>query len=350
MKVILDCERMKYPFTGLYEYCYQLGMALQQFLDKDSLGYYVPESKINTFGSQYQYYKRKSSHKIFPPCRLDADIWHSIFQTTKFFKGKNNLKKVLTIQDLNFMYEKENEDKREKYLNMVQRNIDRADYLVAISNYAKQDVLKYLDIKGKPFDVIHNGCNIFDYEGFDNLTTYRPKKPFLFFIGNVIPKKNVHVLPCILKNNDYELILAGVQDAGYRAKIEEEAAKWGVSDRVKFAGTVSMEEKYWYFKNCFAFVFPSLAEGFGAPPIEAMHFGKPVFLSTRTSLPEVGGDAAYYFDNFEPEHMQTVFDNGIKDFLSDPGRKAEELINRASLFSWHKCASEYFRVYSSLSK
>jgi len=341
---------MKYPFTGLYEYCYQLGFALQEFMDKDSIGYYVPESEINIFGDQYQYYKRKSSDKVFPPFRLKADVWHSIFQTTKFMRGKTNLKKVLTIHDLNFLYEKTFEDKIEKYKKIVQKNIDRADYLIAISNFAKQDVLSNLDVKGKPFDVIYNGCNIFDFEGFNGPVIYTPEKPYLFFIGNVIPKKNVHVLPCLLKNNDYELVIAGIVNAAYREKIEEEAKRWGVSDRVKLIGTISAKEKYWYYKNCLAFLFPSLAEGFGLPPIEAMHFGKPVFLSTLTSLPEVGGDAAYYFENFDPEYMQSVFHKSINDYLSNPDKKAQELIKHSNLFSWQKCAQDHFKVYSSLTK
>lgn len=350
MKVILDCERMKYPFTGLYEYCYQLGSALQEYLDKDSLSYYIPEKEINVFGDQYTYYQRKSSHKILPPMKMDADIWHSVFQTTKFMKGKNNLKKVLTIHDLNFLYEKSFADKIEKYKEIVQKNIDRADYLIAISHFAKQDVLDNLNVKGKPFDVIYNGCNIFNFEGFEGPLIYKPEKPFLFFIGNVIPKKNVHVLPCLLKGNDYELVISGIENATYKEKILEEAKRWNVEDRVKITGPISIKEKYWYFKNCLAFMFPSLAEGFGLPPIEAMHFGKPVFLSMRTSLPEVGGDVAYYFENFEPEHMQAVFEASMSDYFANTKEKEQALIARSELFSWRKCAADHFRVYNSLTK
>src|SRR5690606_9157768 len=70
-------------------------------------------------------------------------------------------------------------------------------------------------------------------------------------------------------------------------------------------------QKAWAYANCAGFLFPSLTEGFGLPPIEAMHFGKPVFLARRTSLPEVGGDVAEYFDDFEPAAMRRVVEAGL---------------------------------------
>ena len=349
MKVILECERMKYPYTGLYEYCYQLGYALQSYLDVDSMGYYVPHSAMGVFGEGYKYYERRSFDKLFRRRDLNADVWHSIYQTTRYLKERSNMRKVLTVQDLNFLYEKDFPGKISKYLNIVQKNIDRSDRIVAISNHTKNDILKYLDIKDKPLDVIYNGCNIPDFEGQDIHVNYKPVRPFLFFVGTVIPKKNVHVLPCLLVGNDYELVLSGIQSASYRQKIENEARKQGVLDRVVFTGAITGEEKYWYFKNCQAFVFPSLAEGFGIPPIEAMHFGKPVFLSTKTSLPEIGGKEAYYFENFDPEYMRTVLESSMNDFCNDPD-KACRLKEHSDQFNWNKCAKEYAAIYNSVIK
>ncbi len=349
MKVILECERMKHPYTGLYEYCYQLGHALQKYFDEDGIGYYVPKSAVGVFGEAYKYYEKRSIDKLLRRRDMQADVWHSIFQTTRYLKVRSNMKKVLTIQDLNFLYEKDFPGKVSKYLNIVQRNIDRADYVVAISNYTKNDVLKHMELKGKPLKVIHNGCNILDFGGQEIEVNYKPSRPFLFFVGTVISKKNVHVLPCLLVGNDYELVLSGIQSSSYRQKIEDEARKHGVADRVKFTGAITNEEKYWYFKNCLAFAFPSLAEGFGAPPIEAMYFGKPVFLSDRTSLPEIGGTEAYYFENFEPEHMQNVFEKSMNDFAKDLD-KPLRLKAHADQFSWGRCAEEYISVYESVMK
>jgi len=106
---------------------------------------------------------------------------------------------------------------------------------------------------------------------------------------------------------------------------------------------VTNGEKSWYYKNCLAFVFPSIGEGFGLPVLEAMYFGKPVFLSSATSLPEVGGKVAYYFDNFEPPQMKNVFEKGMQHYNSEHPEQA--IIERAKNFSWEKAADEYLDVY-----
>jgi glycosyltransferase involved in cell wall biosynthesis len=77
--------------------------------------------------------------------------------------------------------------------------------------------------------------------------------------------------------------------------------------------------------------------------LEAMYFGKPVFLSQFTSLPEVGGDAAYYFENFDPVCMKEVFENGMHHYeCTQPQQK---IIDRAKKFSWKNSADEYVNVY-----
>ena len=131
----------------------------------------------------------------------------------------------------------------------------------------------------------------------------------------------------------------------YRDKIVAEAARYGVSERVVITGPVSQHDKDWYYANCEAFLFPSLAEGFGLPVIEAMHHGKPVFLSTLTSLPEVGGAAAYYFTDFEPDTMAAVFAKGMADFANGGVARAKA---NAARFTWERAGSEYLALYRSV--
>src|SRR5690606_19790537 len=116
--------------------------------------------------------------------------------------------------------------------------------------------------------------------------------------------------------------------------------------RVKLLGAISEADKYWYLRHCRAFVFPSIAEGFGIPPIEAMHFGKPVFLSDKTSLPEVGGCLAYYFRHFEPAYMQQVFEEGMAHY--EQQQPAASIITHARQFSWERMAADYLEIYRSL--
>ena len=113
-------------------------------------------------------------------------------------------------------------------------------------------------------------------------------------------------------------------------------------------GKINTEEKQFYLQHCTAFVFPSLLEGFGIPPIEAMRFGKPVFLSNLTSLPEIGGEKAFYWDNFDAKYMATIFEKGMYVFEANKTAFEKAYIERAKGFNWDKAALEYADVYRSL--
>jgi glycosyltransferase involved in cell wall biosynthesis len=347
MEIILDCERMKYPYTGLFEYCHQLGLALFQTKEeKDKVDIYIQKRNQHFFPEETNFFTQRSLHKLFYP-RLDSkyDIWHATHQTSSYIPSRSRkIKCVLTIHDLNFLYEEKSSSKRAAYLKMHQDNVDKADHIVAISEFTKQDILKHLVIN-KPITVIYNGCKVETYPDF-NSPFYKPEKPFLFALGTVNAKKNFHVLLCLLQNQDFELIIGGNTDPNYLQCVMEEARKYNVEDQVKILGGINEEDKYWYYKNCKAFLFPSKAEGFGIPVIEAMNFGKPVFLSTATCLPEIGGKFAYYFEDFNPDHMRKVFQDGINDY--ECRQPAQSIINHAKQFNWEVSAKAYWQVYKSL--
>ncbi len=115
------------------------------------------------------------------------------------------------------------------------------------------------------------------------------------------------------------LVVAGSAASPYAQEILRLARAEGVAERVLLPGNVTDAEKYWLLANAEAFVFPSLAEGFGLPVVEAMSLGKPVFLSTRTSLPETGGPEAFYWPDFDPRAMAEVFTRGMARAPRRPG-------------------------------
>jgi glycosyltransferase involved in cell wall biosynthesis len=334
---------MKHPYTGLFEYCVQLGNALQTCISAgDQIIYYVPKQYGDCFGNSAVYRIHSAVHRAFPLTVKHADVVHA---NPAFIKSAGKTKRIITIHDLNFLYEKSSQIKINKYLKIFQHNADTADAIVTISEFAKTDIVSHLKTDDKPIFVIHNGCRVSEYPDYDT-PAYRPSTPFLFSIGTVLPKKNFHVLPCLLKDNDWELIIAGQGNSDYADKIIGEARKHAVENRVKLLGPVNSQDKYWYLKHCDAFLFPSLAEGFGIPPVEAMHFGKPVFLSTKTSLPEIGGQYAYYFDDFDPEYMRAVFDSGMCHYTQTT--PAALIIEHADRFNWEKSAAKYLNVYKSV--
>lgn len=342
--IILDCERMKYPNNGLYYYCLNLGkhlLPLQQ--PGEQVSFYVTPENKGLFGNA-PYMESHPWHKLVLPLGNFKGVWHSTHQGSPYFPSRQTKARiVLTIHDLNMLYEKARQPHLiRRQLRRIQDHINRADHIVTISEFALKDVQEHLHLDNKPITVIYNGCRVETFPGFD-APRYRPAKPFLFSIGTVLPKKNFHVLTALLVHHDYELVIAGNIRQSYLDKIMETARQHGVAARVRVIGPVDDAEKYWYYKHCVAFLFPSLAEGFGQPAVEAMTLGKPVFLSTHTSLPEIGGNAAYFFHSFEPQAMRDAFDAGMHHYETTHPQAL--IAARGNSFNWDQVAGRYFDVY-----
>ncbi len=351
-KIILDCDLMRHKDSGLYHYCLNLGSYVNTLLQQQNTGrisFYVPSAENKSFGrAGHCITERKWHHKLFKPFLKGCNIWHAPFQSGRIIvppKNKNT-KVLLTIHDLNCLHEDKSDKERVESLQKTQRLIDRSDALVCISNHCKNDVVTHLDVKNKPVYVIHNGTH---YVALPPAMPagYKPARPFIFTMGYVNRKKNFHTLIPLLKNNNFDLIVAGKLDEDdYVKKMRLLSRKAGVSDRLHILGPVSEADKAWYLKNCMAFTLPSLAEGFGAPVVEAMQFGKPLFLSNLTSLPEIGADTAFYFKHFDENHMQQVFDEGIKEFQRNG--LAAKIVARGNEFNWNVKAAQYIEVYESM--
>ncbi|MFC4231933.1 glycosyltransferase family 4 protein [Parasediminibacterium paludis] len=339
---------MKYPNTGLYHFCLQLGKALIELADpsKEELFFYVQKNAHGIFGNQVKYIHQHSFHKFIMPLSCNFDIWSKTYQGTMYNPRFKRIKSILTIHDINFMYDDKPLFKKRKYLKALQQKIDSASHIIAISNFVLTDISKHCNIDNKSVSVIYNGCNISD-EIIAEKPASMPAQPFLYTIGTIAQKKNFHVLPALLVNNNYQLIISGItQSDAYKQQIVDNAKQLGVADRLVFTGAISEAEKYWYYQHCEAFVFPSIAEGFGLPVIEAMHFGKLTILSTHTSLPEVGGPHAYYFPDFEPTTMQQTLFNSLAHYHQQNPQVA--IKNWASQFSWQQAAIQYLNIYRTL--
>ena len=342
-RVLVTFDSMKYPNSGLFYFGKSLGNALiEQNNDKFDLTYYTHKRAPYRFDDKAKLINLSKLHKLIFPRYNRFDLVHFTDQYCRLKPNKVRAKRVLTIHDMNPVHEQLRSPKKmKKYLDRLGGYIDLCDKVVAISRFVAGDILKYFPQAENKIRVIYNGADKLKVKT-GHQPAYLPRGKFLFTIGHVSAKKNFHVLPALLEGNDCQLIIAGIITP-YQQKIFEEATKYNCGGRVVIAGTISDEDRAWYYQNCEAFVFPSVAEGFGLPVIEAMNFGKPVFLSTHTSLPEIGGDKAYYFDSFEGEQMQQVFSKGMEDF--EKRGRAAEMITYAERFNWNNTALEYLSVY-----
>lgn len=272
-----------------------------------------------------------------------ADLWHSLYQLPSH-KPSRSTKWLLTVHDLNFLYEK-SPAKAAKYQKRLASEVMGADYITCISEFTKGDLLKVFPEVEEKVSVIHNGVELQSNVTSVALNGLNASAPFFFSIGIFNPKKNFHLLVEVMKSfPEHHLVLAGDSSTSYGDEVRTEVEKHGLSDRIHLPGKISEGEKQWCYKNASAVLFPSFAEGFGMPPIEAMSVGTPVFLSKATSLPEIGGDAAYYFEDLLPESMAKTIASGLEAFSKDE-IGAQRLMDRAQKFTWDEAMENYLNLY-----
>lgn len=352
-RILIDCSVMKNKNTGLFNYCKNLceGLMIVDGINSDFIiNFYVPNKDVALLFPKAFVRRKRKWHKFLKPILFKKfDLFHIPFQNSKFlFYSSSKSKVITTIHDLNYLHEDISETKKRGFAFQINKLLRKTDKVVCISNFSKNDVVRSLDFPESKIEVIYNGannyadCNVIS----DFPNTYKPEKEFLFTIGYVNPKKNFHVLLPLLQVVDAELIICGhIDNQAYLENIIEYSKKLGVSDRVKVIGPISENDKIWYYKNCKAFLFPSLAEGFGLPVIEAMHFGKPIFISKRTSLPEIGGEWVFYFDSFDPENMQSVFISEMNKYYINKEYFDRESKEWANKFDWKHQIKKYIEVY-----
>jgi glycosyltransferase involved in cell wall biosynthesis len=351
MNIFLESHNINNKAGGLGTFNYQVIKAISK-LDISNktitLNAKYPEKLENEFGNIFKYSKYTSleRHFLFRK-KKKYDVWHSLNQNTKvepFFKPK---KYILTIHDVNFV-EEISSDMKHKVNKKFIKKLNRADIITYISEFAKQQTHRYFNVPNVPEHIIYNG-NPSEKRIENNtfLPSFNLEKPFFYSIGDFIPRKNfLSIVKMMETIEDYVLIISGNNNKEYGYEVEKYVKDNNLQDRVILTGKVSDEAKQYYLENCTAFLFPSIREGFGLPPIEAMKFEKPVFLSNLTSLPEIGGDAAFYWDNFDVKYMKDFLLSKLEDFNTNKSFYVPKIRERADFFSWEKAAKEYLELYS----
>lgn len=350
--VFLETHNINNRAGGLGTFNYELIKGLSQLeLDEMRLTLNASDTQAleKEFGIKFEYnrYNNLSRMKIFR-IRKQYDLWHSVNQNTKVEPHKSK-EYLLTIHDVNFA-EEVSADINHKRNQIFLKKLNKASAITYISEFSKKQTHQYFDVPNVPEYVIHNGNPI---TSFLDTSSYIPNvpvdKPFFYTIGDFIERKNYGAIINMMKLiKDYNLIISGNNAKKYGDEIKKLINDNGLSNQVFLTGKVSDEGKQYFMKNCTAFLFPSIREGFGLPPIEAMSFGKPVFLSDKTSLPEIGGDAANYWSDFDPEYMKTTIYEGLNKFENNKPEFESVLKNRAASFNWKTAASKYLEVYKSL--
>lgn len=334
---------------GLGEFSRRLGLALaaqagvlrtQHGL---ALHFHLPRALHGCFGDAVGYLDTHTLQRLAHPRPMRFALWHTLHQHNRLRAPLGTQHRVETVHDLNFLHTKQGA-RLERYRRRLRARLLRADATVTISHHVARDIATELAPLPTAPLVIHNGVTDLSaaprapVPGLDG-------QPFLLHLSRLAPTKNIDALLALAAAwPTQRLVLAGA-DSPYTREVQRAVATRGLGN-VVLAIDITEAQKVWLYAHCTGFVFPSLAEGFGLPPLEAMHFGKPVFLSRLTSLPEVGGDAACYFDSFEGTAMRRVVEAGLAAHAA-PGR-AEAVRAHAAQFSWTHCAAQYLALYLKL--
>ncbi len=257
---------------------------------------------------------------------------------------------IVTVHDvIRFRYGFDPETPLERLmLRLDVIGIRRASHLIATSRHTRKDLVEYLGVPAGKVSVVYNGA---DHDIFRPRADLPRNGRFVLYVGSERPRKNLRRLFeafSRLKREFPDLKLVKVGPVGrsgaYRQETLRHLHELGITGDVHFVDYLPEQELARYYATAALLAYPSLYEGFGLPPLEAMSSGCPVVSSSSSSLPEVVGEAGILVP---PEDTEAWVES-MRRVLTEPGLR-EELVSRgieqARRFSWDRCAEETLAVY-----
>ena len=309
--------------------------------------------RLRKFNGAVNKYISVAANKILVIPKLRGfrpDIVHETYYSSLAYLPKG-ARRVITVYDM--IHEKipgmsspwrfSHKRKRDAVL--------RADHVVCISRATRNDLLEYIGVPEEKVSVVHLGFSIRkDHEFQSNKIGEKESKPYILYVGNRGGYKNFSRAICAYASSKMLMDNFKFVCFGGEGVTNDEMAMLRTlnisSGLVQFkrGGDELLAEAY---ANARVFIYPSLYEGFGLPPLEAMSYGCPVVCSNTSSIPEIVGDAGEYFDPNEPSSIRIALESVA--MFDD---KRVELIfagyRRLSCFSWDKCANETLSIYQDL--
>lgn len=276
---------------------------------------------------------------------------------------------IVTVHDvLDYMYraKKGSNWQRTLHYYSTQHVLRNARRILAVSNFTKMDIARLFNVRPEKIEVIYNAIDDRFMQGHTSererefiAERFQVNYPFILYAGRIGPQKNlVRIIEAFSalktelakdgKYPDLKLIIIG-DEVSRHLDVRRTVVKSGVQNDVRFLGFVSIDVLRIFYDTAKLFVFPSLYEGFGLPPLEAMSHGTPVVTSNTSSLPEVVGKAAVMVN---PENVfeimraihRVLLDQSLREKLKDSGY---EQVKR---FSWENSVRRILEVYCEVGK
>jgi len=373
MKIGIDISQIVYD-TGVSNYTKSLVSALIA-VDKSNQyvlfgGSFRQRGVLRDFTNKFQNNKSVSTRLTLISPRVADILWNRIhkipidvfigktdvFHASDWTQPPTRAAKITTIHDLVPLKFPESLPKEiiAAHLNRFKWVKKECDLIIAVSKSTKKDIVELLEIPPDKIKVIYEAS----HEHIDPNTQVRPeiikkifktyniKKPFFLSVATLEPRKNLlRVLEAMVKlPKSVQLVLVGKFGWGTN-EIIQKIKKLGLSDRIVLTGYIPAQELSVLYKNAIALVYVSLYEGFGLSVLTALTAGLPVIISDVSSLPEIGGDAAFYVN---PQNVDDIRQK-MEKMLNLTSKARREIITRglvqAKKFSWEKTARQTLEVY-----
>ena len=333
------------------------------FLRKENWEEYQPKNpyfeKILADIPWYGFREQLQFPKILKKYNLDL-VHFPHFNVPISWKGKF----VVTIHDLIlFHYPTKRASalspfiyflKRTAYRRVIRNAIRKSEKIIAVSNHTKKDIVEHFQVPEEKivvtYEAVDRQMKPLHVPSEQVLEKYGIIKPYLVYVGNAYPHKNLERLVLVFrelrkKHPHLRLVLVGKEDYFYRRLktfVKDNSAR-----QVIFSDFVPDDDMAVVYREALLYIFPSLYEGFGLPPLEAIAQNLPVVSSNESSMPEILGDAAYYFDPRALSEMgeaieRAATDNELRERLIAAGRE------QIKKYSWEKMARETLNIYSEI--
>jgi len=362
MRVALELQPCCGKLSGIGLYTYELARRLRDedglkfqgnlfnFLGRDNNQGPLAEIKMpirESHAFPYGVYRRIWNFVPIPYNALFAEADLNLF-FNYIVPPRVKGKVVTTIYDMTYLRFPETMDK--KNLRRLQKGLEcsirRSNRIITISEFSKREIVELLDVPEEKISIVYSAPSLpTEEEAFSTVAEkFKLQKPYLLYVGTIEPRKNLERLLRafeLLKEKEripHQMVLAGGK--GWKSEgIYATASKTACSGDVVFTGYFTSGEKRTLYKNADAFVFPSLYEGFGMPPLEAMAFDCPVICSNAASLPEVVGDAAELVDPFNEDDIARGINRVLreKEYAAALVKRGQ---SRMDKFTWKASAGK----------
>ncbi|MEP6775257.1 MAG: glycosyltransferase family 1 protein [Chloroflexota bacterium] len=267
-------------------------------------------------------------------------------------------KTVITVHDLGYFVYPQAHTRLSRFYLRVSTwfSVRSAKRVIAISRATKRDLVKYYGVPTGKVRVVYHGCDpvfkpVRDEKTLEDVAArYGVGRPYCLHVGTLQPRKNLGMLVeawRLLRERMEQppmLLLAGKRGWLYESLFEQ-VQRAELEELVKFADYVDRDDLPALYSRALALAFPSLYEGFGLPPLEAMSCGTPVICSNATSLPEVVGDAGIVLDPTDVEAWADAVQS-IAENADERERLSQRGLAQAKQFTWERCARETWDVLS----